>query len=310
MDTGRHDHLPTWIQDDFKDASNNINQLQDKIFNLKIALNGLEEHKRNNTAPRSLEIKISVMVNQRHQDDMDKIVHEATKSFQATILEGLITARKKELDDYKANLNRIKDGFLTKMETRLNTLVVNDIINENDIDVSGIKNMIHNSFESSLSQDRQEIGTKIYLNYLKKCRLQEKRRAEAEERNIERTLEDSTTAELKLRIAKIEKQLNPKQKKSSKKTNNPRTKENNSGMRNKTRAPGKQTFRKETPPIPNRHTGHPKLNYNRSRQENQMAPPKGSGRVGGQGKRKPRQNSTHLTHQSVSKRKSFHKMRN
>lgn len=96
--------LPTWARKEMKQALKIWGNIQSSAVKKENAITKLEEHVRNDTVPRSLKINIKVMVSDEHQDEMDKVLADATEQFNVTILDGLKTIRKKELEQLEQDV--------------------------------------------------------------------------------------------------------------------------------------------------------------------------------------------------------------
>lgn len=326
MDSMKLDYLPIWIQEDFKKTVFNLDALQENVFNLEIAVNALKEHKSNHTAPRSLTVNLTIMVNQQQQFEMNETLNKAKADFQQTVLAGLIKARENELECRKLDTTREKEAFLTHMETTLTKMINNNIITLDGMEQTSIKNLIQNEFERIIEERRQDIRTRSFLGLKKKRESQEKKRVQREEENLNRVLENPETREIISRLDNVEKKLmsnnkTNEQKNTRNKTTNQmrrgrKTNNKNNARRNRTTF-GQRSNRSGRSPSSNR--GRIKNNNNKNNNDRNESSsnsttgtrhPKGRGRGGGRENQKRQQNSTASTTQSGSRKRNYQRKQN
>lgn len=311
MGGNRHlDHIPEWIRKEFEAAQMEILDAQEKIFNLEIAIKALKEHAAGGTVPRSLSISLSVQVNQRQQVEMDKIFDEAKYNFQKTVLKALIAAREQEVQDRTSDISRTREGFLTTMEDKLTLLLGSNIIDRDIMDPAITQNIIHNNFDDMMKTNRQELRTRLFLNHQKKKDAQNKRRAEQEQRNIDRTLEDGTTLELKNRMCELEKAVKQINSRQPNETTKNTSKKKGSNNQSKNRNNQKKRKIMENHSNQRNQQGKKNNNNNNGNKSNKQRHPKGEGRESGRGNQKRRASYTVSTRPSGSKKKNYQKKQN
>lgn len=304
----RFDQVPTWIQGKLKTTVIELNKLENKVFNLEIALNALREHAAEGTVPRSLNVSMSVMVNNRQQAAMDKVVEEATFAFQKTLLNGIITARTQELHEQVAEITRLKNSFLSMMDDTLDQMIQNDIVKADQMERTSITNTIQNVFEMITEQDRQEIRTREFLKFQSKKDAEQKRNIERQERRVNETLEDDTTKRLKSRLEKVEKEI--------KSLTKPTRKPAQTGTPSQTKPfPGskikenstklKEKFPKRSRRVKETQTSGPTRIQTKNIQKNSSSHPKGIGRGSGRENRPRRASFTRSIAPSASPNRSF-----
>lgn len=307
--TGLMDQVPTWIRDEFTTTTRELEKLEDKVFNLEVAINTLKEHASQGTAPKSLAISTMVKVNQKQQEAMDKIIEDAKHQFQLTVLQGLIDARTRELNERKADISRLSDSFLSMMEDTLDMLISNDILRIDAMEATSERNTIQNIFKITTDNQRADIRTKGFLHHRKKCEDDRKRQLQREERNINNTLQDSDTRIIMARLSEVEKQVQTIKPKPGKKS-----KENNLKIlqqKQRTRPkPSPRQPRTHNKPGPSLTNSRPNRVSPKTPQTQRRGHPKGSGRVGGRGNPKQQRGSTPSTVPSASLRQSYRPKQN
>ena len=296
--------FPKWAQLEYKKSQEKLTQLKIHIVKLESNIADLETMAQKQECPRSLRVKVQVQVSTSQQQAMDASLHAAKKSFEQTILQSLINARKAELSEQKGQAARKLDEFITFYQRNLETLQNNNIeAYEDEEDLRRTIQLAKHKYELHTSNVETEVRTQHFFNKQRQMEIQQKRQAEEAERRINEELQDSTVKKLLERMDSLEKSIRSKKRLPRKQLSRPpprRPKKSNVGTKRNQQTGKQHPFR----PVPGRKIITPPPNRYKSRKGRQRNQGQGNGNQG----RWPRYTNT--TNRSGSRPPGFRPRRN
>ena len=191
-----------------KMASKFLTQVIDKqqaICKKEQAIRNLEEHKNNNTVPKSMKITVKVQVSGDKQGMMDEIVTNATQSWEQVVMNGLLRVRKMELDELKNELSEIAQQYEECLSMTYSEMIQEELMTEEES--STAKERLLSDFRRKCQALTQTIRSKAFFERKEQEDKRAQRRVQEVERNLDRELEDPEIAELKKKVQALENQL-------------------------------------------------------------------------------------------------------
>ena len=273
--------IPDWIQSKISKA---INERKNNIRNIiqkENAIQKLNEHIANGTAPKSVVPNIKIHVSEKYQEDADKILEDLNKQYAKKLTEELVKIREKEFQDEqnkkKETFSKLRTDVTTTLEQLRNNRRYEGNIATYDRDRKGFINI----FRLEAMSAEKEIRRDAFFKDKKKAEEQDRRNTAHAERQADSVMQDPIQNELKIikdQLTKMEERI--------KNRNTPPRQPRNDDQRKP---------RKNTPP------SHQK-NYQKFNHKNQH--PKGQGR---QGYHQPHQ---YVRNQFNQNRRNFNHWRN
>lgn len=313
MDTHYLNNIPDWAKEEYKTSMITIANLNEKIINLEHAISVLNNHKNSTTAPKSLHVKISVPVNDAHQEKMDQVLYGATKQFQATVLDGLIAAREAELKDRKTDLAKTSESIKKFITDGMDELHKNKITRLEEDEIRENHQLIQCSIDDQRELIEEQVRTTQFFKIKKKISEQDKRKAAAEERRLNQTLEDPNIGSLKQRVQELETAVRKVNEKKENIDNNGNNKGSSRPTPNNKQNSSRQAKQnKKTHNNNKADTNNKKRTdtHNNNSNNNNKTAPKGQGRGRGGGNRARRQSYTPSTSRSASRKRNSRQKRN
>lgn len=284
--------IPTWLRSDLMDSIQRIGNIITNIINLEGCVKTLKEHQLKETIPKSLSVSINIQVNSEQQEGLNSVVKEATKKFQTTLLDALLTARNQEIAKRRSDVLEESAKFKLKTRNLIQELLMENCLDGSDEEIEELYNHSVKFFDEQCATKERELRTEIFFKTKKKeKRMKELNERKAEER-INQELNDPVVDELTKKVKQLENIV----KKSSKKDV---VKPNGGGQQGK-------TFKKPTTKGKNQKTNQ--NGHNGKNKPNNNSNRKGQGAGNGKKGRQPR--STPLMTRSDSKKSDSHKKLN
>lgn len=210
--------IPDWAYGKWIDCRKAISNVSTSIVRANRAVITLKNHKTMGTYPNSIAVTIKVQVDKAHQTSMDAQVKCATVAFQTQLLDAMLDARTKELQDRKKDLDDIKSKFLTFFTDTLKDLRDEGIYERGDDACNTLVQHIKEIVESTANKIGKELQVSDYFANKEKQEKQEARKAATEERRLNETLTDPAVKELQEKVNSLEKRLKEKPKPEKRKT--------------------------------------------------------------------------------------------
>lgn len=265
--------IPVWAHSEYKKSHEVFSQLTTQIVKLENNIADLENMVLKEETPRSLRVKIEVKVKEPQQQAMDTALNSAKKIFEKSVLQALITARKAELTQLKAQADKKPTEFTTFLKNNFEKLKQNNVpLPDMDDDVDSSVQYATHKYNERAGKVVQTIHTLHFFNKQHEKEKKQAREAAAQERRINQELQDPAVKDLMERINKLESSVrqtsnrnngNKKNKKQGKKQGNKQDQKNKPTGQSK-KDNNKRPFRNRPRRNPNRTNNRRNVNQGRA----------------------------------------------
>lgn len=170
------------------------------------AVQDIEHHLKQKTAPKYLNIRINAQVSKTHQEKVKSTVAAAIWTCQETILNAMLDARRAELTEITEDIDATKKAWTTRKDEYVT------LMHDADVPIPATKIALAEAdFETKIKQTLYQVRSNAVLRAKKIEEKAEARKAREAERNIDQLL-GTKTAELQSRLKTLESKVTGLQK--------------------------------------------------------------------------------------------------
>lgn len=255
---------PRWIQQLIQDGLQKIGTIQSAVIKKENVIAKLDDHIARESVPPSLRIKLKIMVTEEQQQNMDKILAEATTLFNEKILTGLKQIRKEELKSLQTKAEHTVQAWKQELHTTICQMKEEKIIQPTTSDLTDTL-QIFNDFKTQRAEQEKQLRTTDFHHRKKLMKEKEQLMQRKQKQNLDQTLTDPNFTSLQNQIEKLSEQVamlskndraKPAPNKKGNGGGNPRTRQNKRSLMKKngqaetngspkTRPTAKQTTRNQ-----------------------------------------------------------------
>lgn len=208
--------VPYWITDITSQQVAVIKTLVMKILSQKEGIAKLERHLTDKTTPKSLQINVNVQVSKSNQEGIDKVVADAAKRFQETVLNALLKTRERELADMELDHKTELEYWDTLVDKKV------QLLQENGIEVPPRTiDKARDEYESRVNDMTTKVKTKFILDKANKEEKNTERQTKHAEQVIEKTLANGQTSNFQKELQQLRNKVNKLQKNAEAKSGKP-----------------------------------------------------------------------------------------
>lgn len=200
--------IPTWARTEYRNKHTQLSQAIYSIVRLERNIANMEMMLDQDQIPKALRVNTRISVHHEQQAAMNLALQHAKKTFEKSILQALIDARKAELRSKKATADKTKDKFLAFVSNGLDTLQRNDIspLNNEDDSRTTLSRCSHN-FQMRAEKLTHTIRIQETFKEQKEKERRQRLEAMQRENQINEELTDPHTRIISRRITHLEQQL-------------------------------------------------------------------------------------------------------
>jgi len=197
---------PKWVQQLIQDGLEKLSTIQNAIIKKENVITKLDDHMAKETVPPSLRIKLKIMVTEEQQQNMDKILAEATNSFNEKILCGLKEVRREELKSLREKAEHTVQTWKQELHTTISQMKEEKIIQPSSSDLTETLR-IFNDFKTKRAEQEKTLRTTDFHHRKKLMKQQEQLQERKQQQNLDRTLTDPNFTALQEQIERLSEQV-------------------------------------------------------------------------------------------------------
>lgn len=197
--------LPDWAIRQYIAEQKVLAQILQQVAKLEHNIGNLQTMLVKEECPRSLQFKIKISVQAEQQPAMDAALESARKQYERSMLEALIHARKQELQNRKADVDRKIQEFTDYIQSNLQKMKDNGIpLPPGDEDIKTTVELCTSIFHGRLEKINQVIQTTYFFERELKRKKEQEREAQRQEQRINEQLHDPTITNLSKQIQTLQ----------------------------------------------------------------------------------------------------------
>lgn len=199
------DAMPQWVKKTIDKTVRDVGNVQTSICKKREGIQKLEQHVLQDSVPKSMQIKMAIMVTDVHQKKMEEVIQAATKTCQDTVLKALIEIRQAELKNLENDLKSIENKWKEEMSTTLLQMKEDNLLDTTD--VVTLANSYHDELKSQANAKVNAVRMKDFLARKQRLEKDNERQQGQANKAMETTLKDPETDKLQKRIKALEKKM-------------------------------------------------------------------------------------------------------